>query len=338
MNRQSQWLFEVPPIAQIVGVGSAILTLGQQVFRGGSFSTTSNPVNYVHDNTSPDRKSELCTREFRIMAAKPGAFPVETLKNLDLGENFWFQLSYTYNGNDLINVVIEPLVGKSSDLSKSEFKIAFTGNAYSLPRDPVSEIVFRINGTWKAWDPIPYMDTIVSFSGNLYVRADGSVRVENFKSEKGLVWFRGITSGCKVMAPFVAKVPARKPFFFNILFPLNKDHLSDKNVRLMNEWIKSWPRGTREKVARGEIVLTVIGFASRPGKRLYNFALSGRRAESVKKVLRKLTGSNTNVNILSSGEYDQNLPDLFDIVQWLKRFFDPKKYDQSVVIRFEDVE
>jgi hypothetical protein len=322
-----------------VELGAAVLSFGRDLFRGGSFSTTSSVVNYMHENTPIDKKFTLCTRRLRINTTKPNPFlTLDLIKKHNVGERFWFELSYEYNGNDLRNVAVRPLPDQSSDLTKSEFTITFAGNSYSLPRDPVSEIVFRISGTWKAWDPLPFMDTIVSFSGDLYVRADGSARVGNFKSEKGLVWFVSLSNSCPVVAPFVHRAPVRKSFSLAILFPFNKHRVSENDVRRIHDWVNSWPSRTREKIARKEILVTIEGFASHPGKGLYNLGLSGRRAEDVKNILRKFTGSNTEFNIRSSGEYSQNLPGRFDVIQWLKRAFDPNKYDQAAVIRFEDVE
>jgi OmpA family len=323
-----------------VEIGAAVLSFGRDLFRGGSFSTTSSVVNYMHENTSPDRKFTYCAKRLRINATKPPPFPIslDFIKQKNLGEKFWFELSYEYNGNDLRNVAIRPLIDQSSDLSKSEFTITFAGNAYSLPRDPIAEVVFRISGSWKAWDPVPFMDTIVSFSGDLFVRADGSARIGNFSSEKGLVWFVSLGNSCPIVAPYAPQAPVRKSLSLPILFPFNKHKVSEIDVRRLHDWVKSWPSTIREKIARGEVMVTIEGFASRPGEGLYNLRLSERRAENVKNILRKFTGSNTRFDVRSHGAYSQNLPGIFDVTQWLKRFFDPNKYDQAAVIRVEEAE
>jgi hypothetical protein len=321
-----------------IELGAAVLSFGQALFTGGSFSTQSSVVNYLHQNTPLDQKFVRCKRRFRISAAKPGPVPLDFIKKADAGEKFWFELSYDYNGNDLRNVSVEPLMDKSNTLRKSEFKITFTGNAYSPERDPVAEVVFRISGTWKAWDPVPFMDTVVSFSGNLYVRADGSARVADFKSEKDLVWYGTMTNSCSVVPPYIPKAPVRKYFSLPILFPIGKHAVSANDIKRIHAWTVSWPSTTRMKIARGEIMVTIEGFASRPGGELYNLKLSERRAESVKNILKKFAGSNTKFDLRSQGEYSRNLPGLFDVFQWLKRFLDPQKYDQAAVIRFEDVE
>ena len=84
--------------------------------------------------------------------------------------------------------------------------------------------------------------------------------------------------------------------------------------------------------------MTIEGFASRPGGTVYNLKLSDRRAANVLAVLKRFTGTNAKFNVKSAGDLTSNVPALFDIIEWMKRFLDPQKYDQAAVIRFEDVE
>jgi outer membrane protein OmpA-like peptidoglycan-associated protein len=333
---------QAPVVVKAVEVGSAILSFGRDLFTGGNFSTQSSVVNYLHQNTPLDRKFVTCKRKFRFLAAHPGG-PISNAqkKQLGLADSFWFELSYEYNGNDLRNVAVEPLVNKSTTLHKSEFKITFTGNAYSPEREPVAEIVFRISGTWMSWDPVPFMNTLVSFSGNLYVRADGSARLADFKCEDDLVWYDSMTNSCAVAPPYIpppVKLPVKKYFSLAVLFPFKKHTVSEADIIRINEWYKGWPKTTRDKVERGEILVTIEGFASRPGGTVYNLKLSDRRAESVMAVLRRFTGTNTKFNIKSQGDLSPNIPAFFDVMEWMRRFFNPQKYDQAAVIRFEDVE
>lgn len=329
--------FGLNPAAVIkaIEVGSAALSFGRDLFTGGNFSTTSSFINYVHESTPLDQVFKSCERKFQIGAYKPGHFPLDLVKNNNMGEKFWFKLSYQFNGNDLRNVAVEPLLDASSTLHKSEFNITFAGDKYSLPRDPVAEIVFHIGGRWKAWDPMPFMDTVVSFSGELYVRADGSARIVNFKSERGYVWPSPMTNNCPFVAPYAPKPPIRKLFWKPVMFPFGKHKVSDDSAQEMFKWFNSWPTEIKGKIARGEAIITIEGFASRPGGKLYNLSLSKKRAESVMNILRQFAGSNTKFDLRSYGEFNQNLPGSFQIAEWLKRFFDPKKYDQAAVIRFE---
>jgi hypothetical protein len=183
------------------------------------------------------------------------------------------------------------------------------------------------------------MVTIVSFSGNLHVRADGVATVKDFTSEKGYVWFVALspvpTAPCLFRPPYIPPppvLPLRKPFWLAILFPFAKDTVSEADARRIYEWVGSWPGTTRDKIASGEITVSIAGFASRPGKGLYNLGLSERRAENVKNILRRFTGSNTKFDIRSYGTYSQNL------IQQLLRVFDPNKFDQAAIIHFEDVQ
>jgi outer membrane protein OmpA-like peptidoglycan-associated protein len=340
--------------AAALELGTAALTFGSQLFTGGDFQTTSTVVNYMHENTPLEQRfiSPPCRQRLLIEAYKPNTFvPLETAKQRHLAEKFWFQLSYEYNGNDLRNVAVEPLVNESSTLHKSQFKITFTGTNSSLARDPVAEVVFRIFGTWKAWQLMPFADTIVSFSGNLYVRADGFATVRNFTSEKGYVWLVGMhpypLHGCPFKLPYkpvLPKPPVRKTFSLipPILFPFNKATVSPNERKRIFQWIMSWPDTTRQKIARGEITITIEGFASRPGGEYSesNVKLAKDRAAAVVNILKPPLGSlaTPKFDVRSYGAWMRNLPRLFDVSQWLQRFFDPNKYDQAVVIRFEDVE
>jgi hypothetical protein len=334
--------------AAALELGAAALTFGKDLFTGGDFSTSSNVLNYLHDNTPPEQKFIPCKKLLRIEAYKPGLLPLDRAKQLHLAEKFWFELSYEYNGNDLRNVAVEPRLDLSSSLTKSQFRITFTGNAYSVPRDPVAEVLFRISGSWKAWDPIPFMDTIVSFSGNLHVRADGVATVTDFTSEKGYVWFVALapypTAPCLFRPPYLPpppKAPVRKPYSLVILFPFAKREVSPNDKKRIDDWVSKLPAETREKIARNEITVTIEGFASRPGGEHsdYNRKLAADRAANVLNILRPSLGTFIpKFDLRSYGAWMRNLPSLFDVSQWLQRFFDPKKYDQAVVIRFEDVE
>jgi hypothetical protein len=336
-DRSSGFGLNPAAVIKAIEVGSAALSFGRDLFTGGNFSTTSSFINYVHESTPLDQIFKPCERRFQISAYKPSPLPLDFAKKNNIGEKFWFKLSYQFNGNDLRNVAVEPFLDASSTLIKSEFIITFAGDKYSLPRDPVAEVVFHIGGHWKAWDPIPLMDTVVSFSGELYVKADGSARIENFKSEKGYVWPSPIINSCPVIAAYAPKARMSKQYWLPVFFQFNKHEISDQ-ARKIYDWFSSWPDSTKDKIARGEITVIVEGFASRPGGGLYNLELSEKRAKNVMNILRKFSGSNTKFDFKSYGKFRQNLPSFLNVVEWLKRFFDTNKYDQAAVIRFEDFE
>jgi hypothetical protein len=288
--------FEFPAAAaKAIELGSAALTFGAQLFKGGSFQTTSTVVNYMHANTPPERIPKRCTRRFLIKAAHPGIYPLDFIKKRGLGEKFWFELSYLYNGNDLINVAVEPMVNKSSDLSKSEFKITFAGTAISLPSDPVAEIVLRISGTWKAWDPVPYMDTIVSFWGDLFVRADGSTRVKNFKAEKDLVWYDSMSNSCQIIV-LQPPLPVPMPYLHPVYFAVKSSNINSNDVREIQNWFNNkLTSKVRAKIQNRELPIILEGRASTTGSDLFNTELSKKRVKRVKEILIGLTGPNADI-------------------------------------------
>jgi len=257
-------------VATAAGIGAAALSFAQAIFAqpNCNFCVSSTGVNYKHPITSRDRKYRRCEKLLLIRAFTPLPAMLNVTPDIERkkgwGEKFWFKLSYEYNGNDLNNVRVEPLINKSSDLRKSVFTISFAPDRASDEGDPVAEVVFRISGSWRIYR-LGFTDTIVSFSGDLYVRADGSVRVEHFQAEKDYVWLGSLSNNCPLIAPFV---PKRNFFSIAILFPFAKDNVSESEVRRLYEWVSHLPASTREKFSRGEITVNIDGFASRPGREL----------------------------------------------------------------------
>src|SRR5918997_313768 len=89
-----------PAVKGALELGAAALTFGKDLFIGGDFSTSSNVLNYIHDNTPLEQKfiSPPCRQRLLIEAYKPNQFiPLDTAKQRHLAEKFWFQLSYEHN-------------------------------------------------------------------------------------------------------------------------------------------------------------------------------------------------------------------------------------------------
>jgi OmpA family len=318
--------YGIAPVAA-AELGLAAFGAAAAITYSGDFSTTSQVASYMHDKQRPGSSFARCTRQFRI-----STYQMNPMVRRDLRTNdFWFRLDYEYNGNDLRGVSIAPLKDKSSTLIKSKFNIAFEPVKFSLPEDPVAEIQFKIKGTWTSYNPPPFPDDSYSLWGELNVRADGGVKI-SVGSEKNRVRYELMTNSCPITAPYI---PVKKPYSLPILFRFNQDDISEAYARDMNNWVASWPREIQEKVASGDITVRIEGFASRPGKGLYNLGLSERRAENAKKILRRFTGSNTKFDTRAYGAYRQNLPGLLNVIEWIKRFLDPNKYDQAAVIWFE---
>ena len=143
-------------------------------------------------------------------------------------------------------------------------------------------IRYFITGTWEKWR-IPFSDRY-KIHGELDVGADGSAKL-TIRSDDDRVLADPMTNSCPVAATYA---PVRKHYSQPILFRFNKDDVSETYARQMGAWVAAWPRETQEKVASGDITVHIEGFASRPGKGLYNSDLSERRAENTKKILRRL--------------------------------------------------
>jgi hypothetical protein len=315
----------------------------------GGFTSQSNEISLYSQISPPDRLFKPCTIDFPLMANIP--FLVEhdfwgpKVKE-NVKKNFWFRLSYSYNGNDLRNVKILPLFAKTGKLG-GHFHITFEGSPYEIDGPnkvkfaQVSKVRFGIAGSWKP----PGSDTTVTIQGFLTVWGNGHAGIV-ISAEKNWVSADSGFKPCPMLPHYqppplpAPKPPVRKPYSFTVLFPIRSKKVSEEAARgIANWWNTEVPKKTQEKIIKGDITVSIIGFASRPGTGLYNLRLSGERATNVHKMLRKhFFGPNAKFDPRSYGEYIQNLPDLFDVIQWLKRAFDPNKYDQAAVIRFEDVE
>ncbi len=306
----------------------------------GDFASLSNKVSVSRPN-APGLRDCVVVFPLTARVPLPLGFPPQK-------QNFWFQLFYRYNGNDLQEAQIIPLFDRTGKPG-GQFKITFEGSEYEID-DPkfarVAKVRFSFGGSWQ-----PFASrTPFSFRGFVVAWANGHVGAIVTFSEKDMVWVDDALIGRKLcpMLPYYLppppKTPVRKSFSLSppILFPFNKATVSPNERQRIREWIKSWPATTREKIARGEITITIEGFASRPGGEYSesNVRLAKDRAATVVNILKDPLGSLAipKFDVRSYGAWMRNLPRLFDVRQWLQRFFDPNKYDQAVVIRFEDVE
>lgn len=170
MNKQSQWLFEAPPrIAP--GIGNAVFIKSPMPLSyPGFFSTTSDFIAYIHKNTPSNKKFARRSCQFII-----STFWCDC--NFRCGDirigDYWFQLEFQYNGNDLKEVSIKPLPAKSQSkpttFYQDQFTITFTGRPKSAEAEPVAEIIYDMAGTWSArGESFP-------FNGTITVSANGGV-------------------------------------------------------------------------------------------------------------------------------------------------------------------
>ncbi|TVM03483.1 MAG: hypothetical protein CV087_05025 [Candidatus Brocadia sp. WS118] len=161
VTQQSGYAFAQNPVA-IAGLGVAVFNTGRTIATSGSFSTQSTPASYIHQNTPAGSKFRRRTIEFTITAHHP-RYGIGT-------QTFWFKLSFEFNGNDIRDASINPLIDKSSSMISSTFSIKFEPTSYSLNSDPVAIIRYKISGEW---DPVGTGH--VSFEGNFDLKADGAV-------------------------------------------------------------------------------------------------------------------------------------------------------------------
>jgi hypothetical protein len=134
----------------------------------GFFSTTSDLVQYVHKNTPSNRKFTQRSCQFII-----STYWVDLrAHDIHVGD-YWFQLEFQYNGNDLIGVSIKPLPAKSQSnpatFYQDRFTTTFTGRPKSIAAAPVAEIIYDIAGTWDA------RGQSFPFNGTIIVSANGGV-------------------------------------------------------------------------------------------------------------------------------------------------------------------
>jgi hypothetical protein len=262
-------------------------------------------------------------------------------------QNFWFQLFYRLNGNDLKDATILPLFEKT-ETPEGQFNIEFEG-AYYEPDDPativkfapVAKVKFSFKGDWKPHgSSTPY-----SFHGYVEVWANGYVGIRVTYSEKDMVSFDYLSvdrTRCPLIRhtpPVVPKAPVRKFYCFLVLFPFGSNIVSPNYYKQMHDWVESWPDTTRDKIARGKVMLNIEGYASPPGGGVFNLNLSGARAQNVLNFLMKFFKS-TDIKTVTRphGEWKQNWRCL-GLYQRLKSLLsDRNKYDQAALIWFEDVE
>lgn len=160
-NKEYEWQQMIIPV---LGLGVGLFNAGKPYetgddkFKVNSFIGT----NYFHEKTNSKRPFKNAEVDFRIIATHPrkGFKP----------QNFWFKLTYEYNGNDIRNAGIIELVDRSSALIWSKFTINFKVDMNCPKTAAIYEIVYNIDGRW---DPIGVGD--VKFWGQLTVKADGSV-------------------------------------------------------------------------------------------------------------------------------------------------------------------
>jgi hypothetical protein len=285
-------------VIEAVGLGVAIFTTGQQLLTSGAFSNSTSTVNYMHERTPLTQRFRSCAMEFSLRAHHPRYF-------ID-PQTFWYRLSFEYNGNDLRNVAIHPLVDRSSTLRSSTFSTTWSGQAHSPQSAPAAEVMFQLAGRW---DPVGRGD--VSFNGELLVTSTGGVRL-TVRSERNWVTVGTAPLACPGVAPWtppVARPAVRLPIINLVFFAPASDRLVEADERRVMQWLLNLAPGIKTSIARGNSPVRVEGYASTTAGGPANLALSRRRAQRVAQLIRDALGSDTRVQILARGEYSARTPD-----------------------------
>jgi outer membrane protein OmpA-like peptidoglycan-associated protein len=285
-------------VIEAVGLGVAIFSTGQQLLTSGDFSNSTSTVNYIHERTPLNRVFQRCSSDFSLSAHHP---------RYGFGRQiFWYNLSFEYNGNDLRNITINPLVSRSSAMIMSKFSSSWTGQAHSPPAAPMAEVLFNLSGRW---DPTGSGD--VSYRGELKVKANGEVSL-TVTSEK---WVRVGTApvNCALVRPLLPRPPrpeTRMPIINVVLFfrPAS-DQIVEADERRLMTWLNALGPSIKAGIARGDSPIQVEGFASTTQPGPANVRLSRRRAERVAQLIRDSLGSGTRVNVIARGEYTARTAD-----------------------------
>jgi hypothetical protein len=183
------WEYNPPASGRMEGEVIEGIALGVAVFQvvhgfatGGDFNFQADIAEYMHQNTPAHVQFRRCSVEFKISAHHPRI-------GFDRQE-FYFRVSYEYNGYDLRNVSISELRDKSSTMNASTFTITFGASKHSLPSEKETRINYTIRGRW---DPFGLGD--VAFNGNLLVHSNGRVTTDGITSDKNWVRFDEFTPG-----------------------------------------------------------------------------------------------------------------------------------------------
>lgn len=182
-----------------VATFQALQPIIEKAFLDGKVIFSSTRASYKHANSRRDRPYRKAVYRFKIIAKYPSGLN----PGLVFGaQEFWFELSYSFNGNDLDDVGIIFLPGASSLVSSSKFEIRFEPEKASGERDPIAKIRFALSGTW---DPLGY--GIAGFSGSLVLDATGIRPQLNIRSENNMV----IAGGFVPVTPPVPFVRPSRP-------------------------------------------------------------------------------------------------------------------------------
>jgi hypothetical protein len=291
------------PVVAGAGLGVAVFNTGRELVTSGDFSSHATTVNYIHANTPASLLFRPCVREFLISAHHP--------RYGWSRQQFWFRLSFEHNGHDLRNVAITPLIDRSSSMIMSTFSITFAGIPHSVPTDPVAEVNFQISGQWN-----PVGRGLVALRGNLFVRADGQVRL-TVTSERGWVRHERVTGACPIIRPVPPSPPGPvvTPYWEIFFSPPGSARIRAGDERALVDWYRRLLPPIRARIEAGTLPIRIDGYASTTQPGPANRELSSRRAETAKRILQHIAGSRARFETFAHGEYRAGTPDRVESLQ-----------------------
>jgi hypothetical protein len=277
---------------EIASLGVAVFEAGRSVLTSGDLSFEAAPASYRHDNTPPEIGFTQSQSELKIIAYHPRP-------GLDW-QQFWFTLRFDYNGYDIRDAAVHVLIDRSSTMVASTFSIKFEPQAHSARNQPVAEIVFKISGRWN---PVGAGD--VSFEGDLFLKADGSVRCE-IRSEKDWVRFNSRENERTTALPAPVVITDYHDVYFS---PPGSHKLDDDTIRDIHHWYGLHNNDSRLAIERGLKPISLHGYASTTDSVAKNQELARKRMEAVQQVLRDLAGSQAQFQTFAHGELEAKTAD-----------------------------
>ena len=268
--------------------------LKEHVFNG-SFSVTSTPASYIHDPSPAGLVTQTRKFRFGLIAGHEGT--------IVSNQKFFFVVTLEYDGFNIRRVSVVEDRGKSSDLYMSSFSINFGAAKLSAVNEPVTQIVYNIQGRW---DKVGRGDE--SFDGRFVVDSQGNFSGLSINAPQRTVWIAG-----PVTQEGGGAVPRKrlKRFLTHVLFDKPGDtKLSQHMIKHLHNWATALiPAAIRAEVAKGNIPVIVTGRASTTATVQKNQEIARARAATCAKIITDVVGSSTKIEARVAGELEAKTGD-----------------------------
>ena len=290
-----------PAFVALAGTVISAAELGLGVFDrlekhalSGSFSVSSQAASYIHDPSPSGLVNQ--TRKFHFALIAGHKWPVSN-------QQFHFILTLEYDGFNIRRASIVEDRGKSSDLYMSDFNISFTPSRFSAVNEPVTQIVYNIQGRWN---PPGVGDE--SFDGRFIVDSQGNMTGFAINAPQRYVAIHGA-----IKSEGGGAVPRKrlKRFLTHVLFDKPGDiKLSQHMIKHLHNWATALiPAAIRAEVAKGNIPVIVTGRASTTATVQKNQEVARARAATCAKIITDVVGSSTKIEARVAGELEAKTGD-----------------------------